>query len=79
MKSDNNPTPTTVIGSSPSYTALAVGSQIFLPIPQGINSRYLMLTYTLGGTSPTVTLSSTMTTHDGINNIAVYPSGFTVS
>ena len=79
LKYDNNATPTTVVATSQTLSAPGAGTKIFLPVPQGISGRYMMLTYTLGGTSPTATVTAVLTSEDMVQNEAVYPTGYTVA
>jgi len=55
-------TPTSIV-SGPQKTAMAAGDKIVLAVP-GANEQYLRVNYTLGGTSPTVTLSAFLTSED---------------
>lgn len=68
----------TVIASA-SYSSIAAGSKIVLPIPAGNTERYLRLNYTLGGTTPTVTVTSIIQPMSMIQNDSVYADGFTIS
>lgn len=81
VQSGSTATPTTVIATRTlTYTELAAGSKWFIPIPKD-NQRYLRLNYTLGGTTPSVTLTSALVPSsfaDG-KNTQQYTSGFTVS
>lgn len=41
------------------YSQLTAGARFFLPLPPGYNTkRYIGLSYTLGGTTPTVTVTA---------------------
>lgn len=79
LKFDGNSTPTTVVATSQTLTSPGAGTRIFIPVPQGISGRYMMLTYTLGGTSPTATVTAVLTTDDMVQNETVYPTGYTVA
>lgn len=59
--------------------ALTAGARFIIPVPQGVAGRYLGLKYTLGGTSPTITVTAALVTDDGLQNEVLYPSGYTVS
>lgn len=50
----------TVIAESEQFSALAAVDKIVIGVPYS-NERYLRLNYTLGGTSPTVTVSAHLT------------------
>lgn len=52
--------PRTVIQSGV-YAALADGDQVILPIPPGVDERYLRANFTLGGTTPAVTVDAFVT------------------
>ena len=47
----------TTLISGQTYTALAVGDKIVLPVPH-TNEQYIQVRYTLGGTTPTVTVDA---------------------
>ena len=64
------------------YTAAerAAGAKIIIPLPPGAPAeRYYRLNYTLGGTTPTVTLSAQIQPMSMLQNKRVYPGGFTIS
>lgn len=50
----------TDIGSYPQITSMAVGDRIAIALPS-THQRYIGVEYTMGGTSPTVTLSAYIT------------------
>lgn len=56
----------------------AAGTVYELPVPE-TNERYLRLNYTLGGTTPTVTVTSTLMPKDGVSQYRAYARGYTVS
>lgn len=62
---------TAVIASSKTYTALALGAAVVLPLPPGPYERYLGAKATMGGTSPTVTLDIFFTDQDPSGWIAL--------
>lgn len=64
--------------TSPTYTGaqMVASTQFVLPLPQIGFERYLRLNYTLGGTSPTVTLSAHLV--ENYQTDVKYASGFTV-
>lgn len=68
---------TLVTGATYAAAALALSTQIVVPLPLQGMERYLRVGYTLGGTSPTLTV----TTHiaDNFPNAVIYGSGFSVA
>lgn len=69
----------TTVAQSKSYTALAAGAKIVIPIPPGdATERYTRLNYTLGGTTPTVTVTAFLQPMSMIQNDAVYADGFAI-
>lgn len=64
--------------TSPTYTQaqMALSSQLVIPMPQAGYERYLRLNYTLGGTTPTVTLSAHLV--ENFQQDVKYASGFSV-
>lgn len=52
-----------VLLTSQQYSALAAGSLIVLPMTY-TNERFLSLNYTLGGTTPTITVDAWLTNQD---------------
>lgn len=72
---------TTSRWTSQTYAAAALtkGARFYVPVPQGLAGRYLGLKYTLGGTSPTITVTAELMPEDMIQNETVYPAGYTVS
>ena len=82
VQSDDNAafsSPTTVTTSA-TVTTLAAGEKIVVGIPPGTaTERYMRLSYTLGGTPPTVTVTSQLMPRDMIQDEAYYADGFTIS
>jgi len=72
-------TPTQLCSRSIARTALTAGSRHHFPLPSGVDMlRYLGINYTLGGTTPTVTVTASvqpvnMASETGVNHH--YPSG----
>lgn len=64
--------------TSPTYAAAAMtaGTQYVYPLPVSGMERFFRLNYTLGGTSPTMTLDAHIVTQAQLN--ALYPSGFSI-
>jgi hypothetical protein len=64
---------------SPTYAQanLGLSTQIVLPMPQQGWERFVRLQYTLGGTTPAVTLSAHLT--ENYQQDVKYPGGFTVA
>lgn len=78
-------TPTTVIArripvvtATPATNVLATGKKIVIPLPHD-NERYLRLNYTLGGTTPTLTVTSWLSPLSMVDSNQQYPDGFTIS
>lgn len=68
----------TTLLTGQSYSALAAGAKIVLPIPD-TNERYLRANYTLGGTSPTITVTAVVQPMSTIQNDAIYADGFAIT
>lgn len=81
LQSDDNSgfSSATSIIATQSLSALAAGAKIVLPLMAGNTERYIRLNYTLGGTSPTVTLTSFLQPMNMIQNDAVYADNITIS
>lgn len=60
------------------YSALAAGAKIVIPVPE-TNERYLRAYYTLGGTTPTVTVTAHLMPMSMIQNDAVYADGISIT
>jgi len=68
------------VASSATFSTLAVGSRVIIPIPPGVlTERYLRLSYTLGGTTPAVSVKSFVQPLNQIESQASYASGFVIS
>lgn len=68
------------VATTPTYTALALGAQLVIPIPADTaTERFMRLSYTLGGTTPTVTLTAYLAPVDQIQNNPQYAAGITVN
>lgn len=80
VQSDDNAgfSSATTMLTSPTFAAaqLTSSTQIVIPLPQQGYERYLRLAYTLGGTSPTITVSAHLA--ETYQQDAKYPGGFTV-
>lgn len=64
----------------PQKSAIAAGDQIVLPLPaDAMTERYLRLNYTLGGTSPTVTVTAFLQPLSMVQNYQSYADGFNIS
>lgn len=69
-----------VVLSSATLSALAAGQRVILPIPPGARTeRFVRLNYTLGGTSPTVTLTSALLPMSMIQNDFYYNDAIVIS
>lgn len=65
---------------SPTFSSFAAGAKYVLPIPPGVaTERYVRVNYTLGGTSPTITVTTALVPMSLVQNDYVYPDGFTIS
>lgn len=59
---------------------LIAGFQFTLPVPQETTGeQFLRVSYVLGGTTPSITISAHLVPASFIQNERTYPSGFTVS
>jgi len=58
-----------VIVSGQQQTAMVAGDKIVLAVPNA-NEQYLRVNYTLGGTSPTATVSAWLTDQEPTNWVA---------
>jgi hypothetical protein len=70
------------VASSATLTGaqLVAGAQFVLPIPADLSiERFVRLNYTLGGTSPTVTVTAFLQPANMVQNYFSYPDGFTIS
>lgn len=78
IRTDDNTsfsTPTTLISYTFVAADRAAGAKIVIPFPH-TNERYVELFYTLGGTSPSVTLTASLV--ENAEEIRTYPSGYTI-
>lgn len=70
----------TTLATSPTYTALAAGQQVVLGVPADTASeRFIRVNYTLGGTTPTTTVTAYLAPVDQIQNAPQYSAGITVN
>jgi hypothetical protein len=70
---------TTLASRAITYGELTLGSIHTIPVPN-TNERYMRLYYTLGGTTPTVTVTAFLQPHALVEESRVtYPDGFTIS
>jgi hypothetical protein len=60
------------IETSQTFSSLPVGTVIVLPVPYGLTERFMRVNYTLGGTTPTITVSSWLTSEEPRSWVA-YP------
>ena len=59
---------------------LVAGYKLVIPLPPGMKSkRYLGIRYTLGGTTPSVTVTAEIQPQNMVQMNNVYPDGFTIS
>jgi hypothetical protein len=64
--------------TSETFTELTVGQIIVIPLTMD-NERYLRLNYTLGGTSPTATVSAYLQPLSTVRNQRYYPNNYTIT
>lgn len=70
----------TQIGSATITRGDAAGTQYVIVVPADQTAeRYLRLNYTLGGTSPSVTVDARLSPLKHVQNYVSYPDGFTIS
>jgi hypothetical protein len=70
---------TTLVAATTLAAGSAIGTRIIIPIaPNATAERYLRLTYTLGGTTPTVTLDAWLTPIDLIPHQQYFARGYVV-
>lgn len=68
------------IGSATITRGDAAGTRYVIPVPQDeTGEQYMRINYTLGGTTPTVTVTAFLTPSSGIDNYVKYADGFTIS
>lgn len=64
----------------PQLTAMAVGEQLIIPIPPGAaDQRFTRAYYTLGGTTPSVTLSAFIAPMSEVQHWKAYPDSPNIS
>lgn len=71
----------TQVGGTVTMTrGAAAGTRYVLSVPPDTTmERYSRLTYTLGGTTPTGTVTAFLTPQDSLDNMAYYSRGYSVS
>lgn len=70
----------TQIGSATITRGDAAGTRYIIPVPADTTAeQYMRLNYTLGGTTPTVTLDAFLIPQSMIQNYVSYADGFTIS
>lgn len=87
VQTGSTATPTTVIGkigyggsNELAESTLAAGYRIVIPLPTNSTAdRYLRLNYVLGGTTPTITVTSHLQPLNMIQAEVTYPKGYTIS
>lgn len=68
------------VAESAQYSALAAGAKVIIPIPPGqATERFTRLNYTLGGTTPTITVTAHLVPMSMIENYAAYADGFAIT
>lgn len=78
---DNTAFSSATVMSTQTLTAaqLTAGAVIPIPVPTANPERYLRLSYTLGGTTPTVTVSAFLQPMSMLQKNRIYADGFTIS
>lgn len=72
--------PTTVVAATTLAAGSAAGTKFVIAIPQNsVFERYSRLSYTLGGTTPTGTVTAMLVPSEFIQNEVYYPRGYTVA
>jgi hypothetical protein len=82
LQSDDNAgfSSATSVVVSPTFSSFAAGAKYVLPIPPGVaTERYIRVNYTMGGTTPTITVTTHLMPMSMVQNDYVYPDGFVVS
>lgn len=70
----------TTLGTATITRGDAAGSKYVIPVPPDANfERYSRLNFTLGGTSPSVTVTAQLMPQEFIDNYTYYADGFTIS
>ena len=76
----NFSSPTSIVSRSIAANSLTQGSIHVLPVPPDKSvERYLRLYATLGGTTPSVTITAALVPMSSVQNDGVYPDGITIS
>lgn len=81
LRTDDNSSfssPTTLT-SSRQFSSMAVNEYVAVPVPNDSScERYLQAYYTMGGTSPTVTVTAALLPMSAVQNYVKYPAGSSV-
>jgi hypothetical protein len=68
------------VGSVTITAGSAAGTRFFIPVPPSTSmERYSRINYTLGGTTPTVTVTSALLPVKFVDNYVSYADGITIS
>jgi hypothetical protein len=60
--------------------SLTLGTQVIVPIPQGsVTKRYIGMQLTLGGTTPSISVTMDIMPADMIERFTAYAKGYTIS
>jgi len=80
VQSGSTATPTTVIATRTiTYAEAVVGAQFVIPLPADTSAgRYLRLNYTLGGTSPSGTVTAFLQPQNCIQNYVPYAKNYPI-
>jgi hypothetical protein len=70
----------TTVGSVTIVAGAVAGTRYHIPLPpNSVLERYSRLNYTLGGTTPTVTVTAALLPYSFVQNNVVYADGITIS
>lgn len=76
----NLSSPTVLESRVISRTLLTVGTLHYVPVPPGaITARYIGMQYVLGGTTPSITMTTWLTLMSMIQRFRAYPKGYVVN
>lgn len=70
----------TILSRTIGYASLTAGSQHVIPVPADTSlERYVRLNYTLGGTTPTVTVTAALVPQKFLQNYQAVADGVTIT
>lgn len=68
----------TALSTTETFTALAAGDSIVIPVGHN-NEAFLQLLYTLGGTTPTITVDASLMPMSMIDASRIYATGYSIT